>query len=49
MKSQGNGFFEDAVSRGGVNKKYADRVWREFKRGNMHWSKVWAMVVMGTK
>jgi asparagine synthase (glutamine-hydrolysing) len=46
MKSQGNGFFEDAVSRGGVNKEYADRVWNEFEKGNIHWSKVWAMVVM---
>lgn len=49
MKRQGNGFFEDAVSRGGVNIKYADRVWNEFEKGNIHWSKVWALVVMGRR
>ncbi|RJQ43486.1 MAG: asparagine synthase (glutamine-hydrolyzing) [Nitrospiraceae bacterium] len=45
IKKQGKGLFENAVSKGGINKKYADRVWNEFQQGNIHWSKVWAMVV----
>ncbi|MBI4698942.1 MAG: glycosyltransferase, partial [Nitrospirae bacterium] len=45
MRNMGGGIFEDTVSNGNLNKVYAKRAWDKFKKGNLHWSRVWGLVV----
>jgi len=49
LKKQGKQLLNIAVSKGSINKKYAEDIWRKFEQGRLHWSRVWALIVMGRK
>ena len=47
IKKQGKQLLNIAVSQGSINKKYAEDIWRKFEQGRLHWSRAWALIVMG--
>lgn len=49
MKKHGRRFFEESISKKNVDKRYAEGLWQKFELANLHWSKVWSLVVFGTK
>ena len=49
LKKQGKQLLNIAVSKGSINKKYAEDIWRKFEQGRLHWSRVWALLVVGRK
>lgn len=47
IRKNGRGLFEESVSNGSINKKYAEGLWQKFESGRLHWSKVWGLIVLG--
>ncbi len=47
MKRIGKGIFEEAISKGDTNKKNAEKLLYKFGCANLHWSRVWALFVLG--
>ena len=46
IKKRGRELFKTAESGGSINKKYAEGLWQEFEQGSLHWSRLWALIVM---
>jgi asparagine synthase (glutamine-hydrolysing) len=38
---------EEVVLKASINKKYAQALWFRFERGDLHWSRIWALIVLG--
>jgi asparagine synthase (glutamine-hydrolysing) len=49
FKKRGSDFFHSAISKINLNPKYTHTIWREFQDGKLHWSRIWALVVMASK
>ena len=49
LKKKGYELLSAAAAKGQMNKKYVDELWCKFARGHLHWSRVWALIVMGQK
>jgi asparagine synthase (glutamine-hydrolysing) len=49
LKRRGSTFFYNAIEKANLNKKYAHALWRRFQDGRLHWSRIWALVVMASK
>ncbi len=47
LRKQGNQLLKVALSKGNINKRYANGLWRKFEQGRLHWSRAWALIVMG--
>ncbi|MDP2923982.1 MAG: asparagine synthase-related protein [Candidatus Omnitrophota bacterium] len=47
LRKQGKQLLKAALSKGNINKRYADSLWRKFEQGRLHWSRAWALIVMG--
>jgi len=46
IKKRGRELFKAVGSAGSVNKKYAEGLWQKFEQGSLHWSRLWALIVM---
>lgn len=46
-ENTGEELFQDALSKGNINKKGARKIWDRFRSGRLHWSRVWALIVIG--
>ena len=46
FKRKGSEFFHNATRKLNLDQKYADALWRRFQNGRLHWSRIWALVVM---
>jgi asparagine synthase (glutamine-hydrolysing) len=49
FKKRGSVFFHSAISKVNLNPKYAHAIWRQFQDGKLHWSRIWALIVMASK
>jgi asparagine synthase (glutamine-hydrolysing) len=49
MKAQSGPLGEMARSAPGLEKREAARMWSAFEKGRLHWSRAWAMVVLGAR
>ena len=49
MKQQAEAFAEDGSGHGLLNKAATKDVWRKFKQGRLHWSRPWALAVLGAQ
>jgi asparagine synthase (glutamine-hydrolyzing) len=49
IRNQGRGPLDDAISKGNLNKKFIESLWRKFESGSLHWSRIWGIVAMGEK
>jgi|LQYC01.1.fsa_nt_gi asparagine synthase (glutamine-hydrolyzing) len=49
IRQQGRGPLDEVISKGNINKQPAERLWRKFESGSLHWSKMWGLMVMGNK
>ena len=47
IKKRGNELLGAALLRGNMDKRYANNLWSNFKQGHLHWSRIWALIVMG--
>ncbi len=47
LKKQGKELLKAALSKGNINRRYANGLWRKFEQGRLHWSRAWALIVMG--
>ena len=47
LAQSGREIFEGAAARVGINRSASESLWRDFKRGAVHWSKVWLVIVLG--
>lgn len=47
IRKKGRQLFEEAVAKSNINKQYAKCLWHRFGQKHIHWSKVWAVVVLG--
>jgi asparagine synthase (glutamine-hydrolysing) len=47
MKNQADTFAEDGSGHSLLNKAATKEVWRKFKAGRLHWSRPWALTVLG--
>ncbi len=47
IRKMGKGIFEDAISKNNIDKNHAEGLWSRFESGKLHWSRVWALVVIG--
>jgi asparagine synthase (glutamine-hydrolysing) len=46
IKRRGRELFKTVGSNGSINKKYAEGLWQKFEQGSLHWSRLWALIVM---
>ena len=49
IKKRGRELLRVALSKGNINKRYASGLWCKFEQGKLHWSRAWALLVMGRK
>lgn len=49
LKRRGSEFFQNAISKIDLSQKYAHTIWRNFQGGRLHWSRIWALVVLAGK
>lgn len=49
FKKRGSEFFDNTIAKINLNQKYRDTLWRKFQDGKLHWSRIWALVVMASK
>ena len=49
MKAQSGALGDMARRAPGVDRKEAQRLWGAFEHGRLHWSRAWAMVVLGAR
>lgn len=47
LRKHGKQLLKAALSKGNINKRYADSLWCKFEQGRLHWSRAWALIVMG--
>jgi asparagine synthase (glutamine-hydrolysing) len=46
MRKSGRGVFEEVLSENSINKSYSDKLFHKFENGKLHWSRVWALMVL---
>jgi asparagine synthase (glutamine-hydrolysing) len=46
MKKQREEIFKEPISKGNLNTKYVESIYRKFEQGNLHWSRIWACFVL---
>lgn len=49
LKKQGRQLLSAAASRKGLESSKTDFLWRAFERSELHWSRIWALIVLGSK
>ena len=47
MKGSSDELEEIAVAAGVLNKRAVRALWKDFRRGRLHWSRAWALTVLG--
>jgi len=48
LREKGRPLFEEAIVKGNnIDKQYAKYLWQEFELNNLHWSRVWGLIILG--
>ena len=49
LKKSGQDFFYNRIKNINLSQKYRDAIWRKFQQGSLHWSRIWALVVLASR
>jgi asparagine synthase (glutamine-hydrolysing) len=49
LKKGGYDFFHNKIKKINLQQKYRDDIWRKFQQGRLHWSRIWALIVMSVR